>query len=50
VGRHGMAILEGVVLDDVPAGDYELLALPLKFTHLDASPVRSVLRALPTAE
>ncbi|HCF4686322.1 TPA: kynurenine formamidase KynB [Pseudomonas aeruginosa] len=50
VGRHGMAILEGVVLDDVPAGDYELLALPLKFTHLDASPVRAVLRALPTAE
>ncbi|MDI9793141.1 arylformamidase, partial [Pseudomonas aeruginosa] len=48
--RHGMAILEGVVLDDVPAGDYELLALPLKFTHLDASPVRAVLRALPTAE
>jgi len=42
-----MAILEGIVLDDVPAGDYELIALPLKFTTLDASPVRAVLRALP---
>jgi hypothetical protein len=40
-----MAILEGIVLDDVPAGDYELIALPLKFTTLDASPVRAVLRA-----
>ena len=46
VARHGMAILEGLVLDEVPAGDYELIALPLKFTHLDASPVRAVLRPL----
>ncbi len=42
-----MAILEGLVLDAVPAGDYELIALPLKFATLDASPVRAVLRALP---
>ena len=42
-----MAILEGLLLDDVDAGDYELIALPLKFTHLDASPVRAVLRRLP---
>ncbi|AJY07958.1 arylformamidase [Burkholderia sp. SIMBA_043] len=47
VRAHRMAILEGIVLDDVPAGDYELIALPLKFTTLDASPVRAVLRALP---
>jgi arylformamidase len=46
VMAHGMAILEGVVLDDVPAGDYELIALPLKLAHLDASPVRAILRAL----
>lgn len=46
VARHGMAILEGLVLDEVAAGDYELIALPLKFTHLDASPVRAVLRPL----
>jgi arylformamidase len=46
VRAHGMAILEGIVLDDVEAGDYELIALPLKLTTLDASPVRAVLRAL----
>jgi arylformamidase len=46
VRAHGMAILEGIVLDDVDAGDYELIALPLKLTTLDASPVRAVLRAL----
>jgi arylformamidase len=46
VRRHGLAILEGIVLDDVPAGDYELIALPLKWRGLDASPVRAVLRAL----
>jgi arylformamidase len=47
IRAHRMAILEGIVLDDVAAGDYELIALPLKFTTLDASPVRAVLRALP---
>lgn len=46
VRRHGMAILEGIVLDDVPAGDYELIALPLKLDGMDASPVRAILRAL----
>jgi arylformamidase len=46
VRRHAMAILEGVVLDDVPAGDYELIALPLKIRGCDASPVRAVLREL----
>ena len=30
----------------VAPGDYELIALPLKFATLDASPVRAVLRAL----
>ncbi|BAN49562.1 arylformamidase [Metapseudomonas resinovorans] len=47
VARQRMAILEGLLLDEVPPGDYELIALPLKFTHLDASPVRAVLRRLP---
>ena len=41
-----MAILEGLVLDAVPAGDYELIALPLKLANLDAAPVRAVLRRL----
>ena len=46
VAAHNMAILEGLVLDDVPEGDYELIALPLKLAGLDASPVRAILRAI----
>lgn len=46
VRRHRLSILEGIVLDDVPEGDYELIALPLRFASLDASPVRAVLRSL----
>jgi arylformamidase len=41
-----LRVLENLVLDDVPAGDYELIALPLKLTQADASPVRAVLREL----
>lgn len=48
--RHDVRILENLLLDDVPAGDYELIALPLKLTTADAAPVRAVLRALPTQE
>lgn len=44
--RSGIAILEGLVLERVPAGDYELIALPLKLEGFDASPVRAVLREL----
>ncbi|NKF22620.1 arylformamidase [Solimonas marina] len=44
IHRHAMGILEGLVLDDVPAGDYELIALPLKLAGLDAAPLRAVLR------
>lgn len=46
VRAHGMAILEGIVLDEVAEGDYELIALPLKIAGCDASPVRAVLREL----
>ncbi|MDR5758031.1 arylformamidase [Caballeronia sp. LZ035] len=46
IRAHGMAILEGLVLDAVAPGDYELIALPLKLSTLDASPVRAVLRPL----
>ena len=41
---HQMAILEGIVLDEVPEGIYELIALPLKIKDADASPVRAILR------
>jgi arylformamidase len=50
VRTHGMAILEGVVLDEIAEGDYELIALPLKLAGMDASPVRAILRALPTKD
>ncbi len=42
---HDMAILEGLVLEGVPEGRYELIALPLKLDGFDASPVRAVLRS-----
>ena len=41
-----MAILEGLVLKNVPVGVYELIALPLKLVGFDASPVRAVLRSI----
>ena len=44
--KHDLRVLENLVLDAVPAGDYELIALPLKLTTADASPVRAVLREL----
>ena len=46
IRRNDMRVLENLVLDDVPEGDYELIALPLKLTTADASPVRAVLREL----
>ncbi|MEN5178931.1 arylformamidase [Comamonas odontotermitis] len=49
IRRHDMRVLENLVLDAVPEGDYELIALPLKLVQADASPVRAVLRALPGA-
>lgn len=42
----GVAVLEGLRLEEVPPGDYELVALPLRLRGLDASPVRAVLRGL----
>lgn len=46
LARHDMANLEGLVLRDVPEGDYELIALPLRLANADGSPVRAVLRPL----
>ncbi len=42
--EHGVHILEGIVLDDVEAGEYELIAFPLPLRGGDGSPVRAVLR------
>ena len=46
IRRRGLRVLENLLLDDVPEGDYELIALPLKLITADASPVRAALRAL----
>jgi arylformamidase len=47
IRRRGLRVLENLWLDEVPEGDYELIALPLKLVAADASPVRAVLRELP---
>jgi arylformamidase len=44
--RHGISILEGLTLDGIPDGIYELVALPLKIEGGDGSPVRAALRSL----
>ena len=41
--EYNIRNLEGLVLDDVDDGIYELIALPLKIKDCDASPVRAVL-------
>jgi arylformamidase len=44
--KHDMAILEGLALQGVPEGVYELIALPLRLVGFDASPVRAILRTM----
>lgn len=43
MNKNGRFILEGIVLDEVPAGVYQLAALPLKITGAEGSPVRAIL-------
>lgn len=43
--RHNLCWLENLDLTMVEEGEYELIALPLKFMELEASPVRAVLLA-----
>ena len=43
VHRHDMAVLEGLTLNGVPDGIYNLVALPLRLKGADASPVRAIL-------
>jgi len=42
----GVVVLEGLVLADLPAGDYELIALPLAVKGSDGGPVRAAVRPL----
>ncbi len=44
--KNDVLILEGLVLDHVKAGLYELSAFPLKMTEADGSPVRAVLKQI----
>lgn len=41
--RGRVAILENLVLVDIEPGEYTLIALPLRLTEADSSPVRAVL-------
>ncbi len=41
---NGVVILEGLNLDGIPAGRYELICLPLKIAGGDGAPVRALLR------
>lgn len=44
--RNNVHILEGLVLDSIVPGDYELIAVPLPIVEGDGSPVRALLRSL----
>ncbi len=48
--QYDLAILEGLVLNGVPPGLYELIALPLRLAGFDASPVRAILRSNPPSD
>ncbi|MBM7659582.1 arylformamidase [Bacillus mesophilus] len=43
---HDIHILEGLVLDQITEGLYELIAIPLPIKDADASPVRAVIREI----
>jgi arylformamidase len=43
--RRGVVIIEGLALSGAPAGECELLCLPLRITGADGAPARVVLRA-----
>ena len=45
--RAEVVLLESLNLSDVPPGDYELMALPLKLVGSDGAPTRALLRPLP---
>lgn len=41
--RHDALIVEGLKLEDVPPGHYELICLPMKIADGDGAPVRALL-------
>jgi arylformamidase len=40
----GIPIVEGLSLESVPAGDYDLIVLPIKVGGHEGAPARAVLR------
>jgi arylformamidase len=46
LGAGDVGIIENVVLSEVPAGRYSLVALPLRLTDADGAPLRAVLLEL----
>lgn len=44
LGRAGIVNVENLALDGVEPGRYELLAAPVRWTDLDAAPLRALLR------
>lgn len=45
--RAGVVIIEGLNLDDIAPGLYELLCLPIKLLGAEGAPARAILRTLP---
>ena len=43
---NGISIIENLDLTAISAGEYELIALPLRLSGVEASPVRAVLRTM----
>jgi arylformamidase len=43
VFENNFSVLEGLDLKNVPTGEYQLIALPLKLMSAEASPVRAIL-------
>jgi arylformamidase len=41
--RAGILVLEGLILQEVPPGNYQLIALPLKLGGREGAPTRALL-------
>jgi len=41
----GIPIVEGLALENVPAGDYDVIILPIKVGGHEAAPARAILRS-----
>ena len=44
--ENNIVILEGLRLQDITPGSYELICLPLALQEIDAAPARAILRPI----